>query len=199
MIQRLTFLKRLLRLKSSILLVLLIGCASTTAPVKDKLDTVTGVTLTFGKTPVLMYRDTPSQAAYARNFLHLGPIQVNRSGSYQYYLWIGIWNTVQTASVAEHRDGFDSIILFADGEPLALELSGWTAETIGASEPVYLKPVANSADAYYRVTADQIRLIASANDIRLRTTGPYWREFDLWGRQTAARTSLSKFLDRVSL
>lgn len=179
------------------LLALLIGCASSTSSTIDKLDRVTGVTTTFVNTPVTLYRDTPSQGAYARSYLQLAPIQVNRSGTYQYFIWIGIWSTMQTSSLTEHRDGLETVIVFADGEPLTLESSGWTPEAIGTSEPVYLKPVANSADAYYRVTADQIRVIAEARDIRLRTTGPSPSEFELWNRQAAARNDLNAFVTRT--
>lgn len=173
------------------------GCASTAPIVRDKLDPVTGVTVTFSNTPLIMYRDNPARAAFARNYLHMGPIQVNRSGSYQYYLWLGAWNTMQSPDAAEHQDGLESIIIFADGEPLSLELAGWTPEAIGTSEPVYLKPVASSVDAYYRVTADQIRLIADARDLRLRTSGANAREFGLWDNQRVARSELLEFLNRA--
>jgi len=178
---------------------ILIGCASPSPVINDKLDPLTGVTVTFNNTPLVLYRDNPSLAAFARNYVHLGPLQVNRSGANQYFLWVGIWNTMQTATLAEHRDGFESIVLYADGEPLSLELSGWTPAAIGASEPVYLKPVATSADAYYRVTADQIRLIAESRDIRLRTTGTLPKEYELWNDQKSARSDLTEFLGRVSL
>lgn len=127
----------------------------------------------------------------------MGPIQVNRSGDYQYYLWLTAWNTMQPPNPAEHQDGLESIIIFADGEPLSLELAGWTPEAIGASEPVYLKPVASSVDAYYRVTADQIRLIAEARDIRLRTSGANSHEFGLWDDQHVARSELLEFMNRA--
>jgi len=175
------------------------GCSSnTTIPiVRDKLDLVTGVTVTFSNTPLIMYREDSGRAAFARNYVHMGPIQVNRSGSYQYYLWLGAWNTMQSPNPAEHQDGLESIVIFADGEPLSLELAGWTAEAIGTSEPVYLKPVASSVDAYYRVTADQIRLIAAARDIRLRTSGANSREYTLWDNQQVARSELNEFLNRA--
>lgn len=177
----------------------LLGCATSSPTVSEKLDPNTGVSVTFTETPLVLYRDNPSQAAYARNYVHLGPIQVNRTGSYRYYLWLGIWNTMQTADLSEHRDGFESIVLFADGEPLLLELSGWTPEAIGTSESVYLKPVASTADAYYEVTADQIRLIAESSDIRLRTMGSSPKDFELWDDQKSARNDLTEFLTRVFL
>lgn len=185
------------RIVSLVSILTLIGCASSSPSVKEKLDTNTGVSVTFAEAPLILYRDNPSQAAFARNYVHLGPIQVNRSGSYRYYLWIGIWNTMQVADISSHRDGFESIIVFADGEPLTLDLKGWTPESIGTSEPTYLKPVASTADAYYEVTADQIRLIAAASDIRLRATGPSLKEFQLWDDQESARNSLAEFLSRT--
>lgn len=185
------------RLVSIAAILTLVGCASSSPTVNEKLDRNTGVTVTFAETPLVLYRDNPARAAYARNYLHLGPIQVNRTGSYRYYLWLGIWNTMQTADMSAHRDGFESIIVFADGEPLTFDLKGWAPDSIGTSEPTYLKPVASAADAYYEVTADQIRLIANARDIRIRSTGTSPREFQLWDAQNAARSSLAEFLDRV--
>lgn len=179
----------------TLMCVMVSACASSVPMINDKLDEATGVTITFIGTPLLLYRETPAQAAYARDYAQLGPIQVNRSGSYQYYLWIGSWATMQTSSVSEHRDGFESIVVFADGEPLALELSGWTPDAIGASEPTYLKPVASSTDAYYQVTIDQIRMIGEATDIRLRTGGSSPREYEPWDDQTAARAAFARFLE----
>jgi hypothetical protein len=172
----------------------LVGCSATTPINGEKLDPLTGVTVTYVGTPLVLYRENAATAAFARNYVNLGPIQVNRSGSYRYYLWLGIWNTMQRPDLSGHRDGFESIVIFADGEPLALESAGWTPGAIGISEPVYLKPVASAADAYYQVTADQIRLIAEASDIRLQSSGPRAKEFSLWDAQTSAKESLAKFM-----
>lgn len=175
-------------------LLALAACATTNPTTSDRLDPLTGVTVTYSSAPLILYRDNPSRAAYARNYLQLGPIQVNQSGTYRYYLWLGIWNTMQSVEFGEQRTGFDSIVVFADGEPLSLELRGWTPDAIGVSEPIYLKPVASSADAYYAVTADQIRLISEASDIRVQTTGAANKEFGLWDEQKSARHGLSEFV-----
>ena len=177
----------------------LAGCAASGPAIRSKLDPATGVTVTYSSVPLIMYREDPAQAAFARNYVHVGPIQVNRSGDYQYFLWLGVWNNMETLDSASHRDGLDTIAIFADGEPLVLEISGWTPDAIGTSEPVYLKPVAASTDAYYRVTADQIRLIAEATEIRLRTSGRSPREFQPWDGQLAARSEMREFLRRTLL
>lgn len=190
--------KILNRLASIGLIALIVsGCASDAPAIGEKLDWTTGITVTYVNTPLVLYRETPAQAAYARDYAHLGPIQINRSGSYQYFLWVGSWATMQRSDVSEHRDGFESIVIFADGEPLVLELSGWTPDAIGASESTYLKPVASSTDAYYQVTVDQIRLIAEARDIRLRTSGSPPKEYELWDEQMEAKTDLAQFLSQV--
>lgn len=190
--------KAVRRLPALILVFGLVACATSSRLTNEFLDPLTGVTVTSNDTPLVLYRDNPSRAAYARNYVHLGPIQVNRSGNYQYYLWVGVWNTMQT-NTNKHRDGFDSITVFADGEPLSLKLAGWTPEAIGTSVPVYLKPVASATDAYYQVTVDQIRVIAEASDIRIRTTGTSPKEYQLWDSQRAARKSLEAFLSSALL
>jgi hypothetical protein len=171
----------------------LFGCASTATAVIEKLDQATGVTVTFVKTPLLLYRQTPARAAYARDYAQLGPIQVNRSGTLQYFLWVGSWATMQRSDVSDHRGSFESIVIFADGEPMLLEVSGWTPADIGASELAYRKPVATATDAYYSVTSDQIRLISTAQDIRLQTRGARSREYVMWNEQNSARLGLVEF------
>jgi hypothetical protein len=78
---------------------------------------------------------------------------------------------------------------------LPLQISGWTEDAIGASEPGYLKPVASAADAYYEVTPDQLRLIAEATDIRLQSTASKRNTYEPWDDQKTAKAGLIEFLD----
>jgi len=185
------------RLLAAIALYVLVtsGCSSDSAMVRDQLDPVTSVTISYCQTPMVFYRDVSGRAAYARDFVHLAPLEVNRGGDFRYYLWLGIWNTMEDPRVDQSRDGFESIVIFADGEPLPLEIAGWTVAAIGASKPVYLKPVASAADAYYAVTVDQLRLIAEARDVRLITTGSRNESYEPWDNQRSARESLTEFLE----
>ena len=172
------------------------GCVSTSTLVEERLDIGTGVTVTHATAPIVLYRDNSSYAAHARDYVYLGPVEINRMGEYSYFLWLGIWSTISDAERSYQRDGFESITLFADGEPLQLELVGWTLESIGVSEPVYVKPVASAADAYYRVTIDQIRLIANAREIELHAGAAPARVYLMWDRQGSAHAALREFLDR---
>jgi hypothetical protein len=182
------------RFAATTILLTLVACASQPGAIQNKLDPTTAVTITYCRTPMVFYRDDSGKAAFARNYLHLGPLEVNRTGSFHYYLWLGIWNTMQDAEPGEARNGFESIVIYVDGEPLALELTGWTPAAIGATEPVYVRPVASAADAYYEVTVDHLRLIAASEDVRVQSTGPGTRTYELWDKQKSARKSLNEFL-----
>jgi hypothetical protein len=187
---------RFSRLVAVLCLVVLQSCASDSRLVADKMDPLTSVTISYSQTPLVFYRDVSGRAAYARDFVHLAPLEVNRSGEYRYYLWLGIWNTMADARSEQSRDGFESIVIFADGEPLPLEVAGWTVAAVGASEPVYLKPVASAADAYYQVSVDELRLISEAKDVRLQATGSRSVAYEPWDDQKAGKASLAEFLLR---
>lgn len=174
------------------------ACASQSDLVDEKLDPVTSVTISYSATPMIFYRDMSGRAAYARDYVDMAPFEVNRMGTYRYYLWLGIWNTIQGVPTARDRDGFESIVIFADGEPLLLEIAGWTPEAFGGSEPVFVKPVASAIDAYYAVTLDQLRLIAEAQDLRVQPASAERPSYEPWDAQTRARESLRAFILHAS-
>ena len=176
------------------LLFVVSSCGISAPLIQDTLDPVTGVTITHARVPLVFYRDSSSRAAHARDFINMGPIQVNRMGQHRYFLWLGVWNTMQDRHLPEMLDGFESIIVFADGEPLPLTVAGWTPDAIGASESAYVKPTASSAEAYYEVTIDQLRVIAESNDIRIRTTALLPASYEPWDDQRSARISLNAFI-----
>lgn len=178
----------------SLLLLNIAACGNTGPLVVQEMDPATGVTVTRGTVPLVLYRDDSSRAAHARDFVYVGPLGVNRMGDYRYYLWLGIWSSLDDRAMSEQRDGFDSIVLFADGEPMRLELAGWTLSAIGVSQTVYNKPTATAADAYYPVTFDQIRLIAEATDIRLQTSAGRSVSYEPWDSQTTAMSGMEQFV-----
>lgn len=179
-----------------VMLLSLGGCASQTGSTVEKLDPLTGVTMTAATAPTVFYRDNSGRAAFARDFISLGPVQVNKSGRYRYFLWAGAWSTGQQPDEMARRDDMERLILFVDGEPVPLDLAGWTPESIGASSSMYSKPVASAVDAYYEVTIDFIRLLANASEVHLRTGGASSETYELWDDQQGAKKSLGAFLAR---
>jgi hypothetical protein len=151
---------------------LLAACGSSGQFIEQTLDPVTGVTVLRSTAPVILYSDNSAYAAHARE-----------------------WSTMRSEDRwSDQRDGFESVTLFVDGQPLPLELEGWTLDSIGVTEPVYVKPVASAADAYYRVTVDQIRLIAESSDIQLRVGTARPKSYSLWDKQGSANASIRAFI-----
>ncbi len=187
---------RIAAVNAAAIALLLSGCANDGGITRNKLDPATAVTITYSQTPLVFYRDESGRAAFARDYLYLGPLEINRMGDYRYYLWLGIWNTMVAAESPALRDGFQSIVIYADGEPLPLQVSGWTADAIGASERVYTQPVASAADAYYEVTIDQLRLVAAATEVRVQTTGTRPESYEPWDKQASAKSDLAAFLEQ---
>jgi hypothetical protein len=184
-------------------LTLLSACGAGQPTVVEKLDELTAVTITHSRTPLILSPDTPLEEDIARDFVQIGPIEVNRMGSLQYFLWLGILDTDHTEdqdeeSKEEHPGGYESIVLLFDGEELPLNVHGWTQNSIGASEPVYKKLFKSATDAYYPATLEQIELLTAAEAIQLRTSGSEPKEFVLLYKQTNARNDLSEFLRTVS-
>jgi hypothetical protein len=173
---------------------LLAACAGPTKLTTESLDTGTGATVMRATVPLILYSDNSAYAAHARDFVYLGPVEVNSMGTSAHYLWMGIWSTIRDDErLSPDRNGFDSVVLFVDGEPFPLELAGWTLDAIGVSNPVYVKPVASAADAYYHITLNQIRRLANADRIDLRVGAASPRAYELWDRQELARTALQAF------
>ncbi len=181
-----------------VLLGLLHGCAASRPSAEPTLDPLTGVTFGRSAKPVVFYRDNSGQAAYARDYVYLGPIWVNRLGDYQYYLWLSLWSTHGGGiDDTRRRDDFAEVTIVADGEPLTLEVAGWTPSAIGTSSDVYTKPVASAVDAYYPVTLDQIRFLSEAADIRIDPVSGGDGSYTLWDGGNNGGRSLRRFVERV--
>lgn len=183
----------------SIAIVTILSACTVGQPiVVEKLDELTAVTITYGRTPIFMSPDTPFDREAERDYVQIGAIEVNRMGTRQYYLWLGISDMSQAASAGRQPEGFDSIFLIVQDEEVRLDILGWTPEVIGASEPVYEKLFATSADAYYQVTLDQIQLLTDSGGLKLRTTDSTPIEFVPWYKQTTFEGDLSEFVRTVS-
>lgn len=175
---------------------ILSACAAVQPPVVEYLDELTAVTITHCRTPFI----TSSDANFddARDYVQIGAIEVNRMGTHQFYLWLGISELKFTESANLHPVGFESIVFVVGGEEFQLDVLGWAEGAIGASEPVYEKLFRESVDAYYEVTIEQIQLLTDEDGIRFRTIGPAPKEYVTLYRSDTAIGDLTEFLSAVS-
>jgi hypothetical protein len=186
------------RLFSSVLILLLLaGCAGAGGQVLERLDPETGATITRASAPFVMYRDMSAKSAFGREYVYVGPVQVNNMGERRHYLWLGIWGTSDSTDRSTTMANFETIVIYADGEPLSLEVKGWTPGSIGASDSVYVQPVGSALGGYYRVTIDQMRLIAESRDLEIRAGTLQPQRFFPWDSVETTSESLTAFLQNV--
>ena len=187
-------------LKTALFLLVLLVCACTsmnTMPYSG-LDPETGATIERAAAPIRFYRDNSGRAAYARDFIYLGPLSVNQMGRYRYYLWLGVWSTHAGAiDTTQRHDELETITIIADGEPLALDVAGWTPGTVETSAPVYDRPVASAVDAYYLVTLDQIRLLSEARDISIQTAPGESGRYEVWADGDRSAEAMRQFVRQI--
>jgi len=179
------------------ILLILSACATEQLSVVEELDELTAVTITYSRTPIILSIDEQSDLWEPREYLQIGAIEVNRMGTLQYFLWLGISEMKHTEFEAAHPRGFESIVFIAGAEEIQLDVLGWTHEAIGTSQRVYKKQFSTSVDAYYEVTLDQIQLLTEADGMKVRTSGSVPKEFVLWFRPIAAKDDLAEFLRTV--
>jgi len=183
---------------ATICLAFMIAACAASHSVQEFLDPETSVTVSYTDTPIVLYKDRSGRAAFARDFVNIGPIQVNKMGRYRYYLWLGIWSTLESRLEDKRTDGFELVTVYVDGEPILLDVAGWTSAAAGATRPVYVKPVSSASEAYYEVTIDQIRLLASAREIRIQPTGEFSTSYEMWDKSESASRGFREFLAAVS-
>lgn len=170
------------------------GCAGPDSLAVEHMDPLTGVTVTRAPQPMVMYRDLSGQSAFGREYVYVGPVQVNRMGRRDHFLWLGIWRTSDASDPAQTIDDFETIVIYADGEPLSLEATGWTPAAVGLSESAYIKPVASAVDGYFAVTIDQMRLIAESRDLELRAGSVQPQRYVPWDSVQEASQTMVTFL-----
>jgi hypothetical protein len=178
-------------------LILIAACTTVQPPVVEKLDELTAVTMTYCRTALVMSPDTPMAREARRDYVQVGVIEINRMGTLQYYLWLGINEVHPVANADGHPQAFESIRLSTNSDSVDLNVSGWTPAVMGASESVYQKLFPDSADAYYQIELDDIQLLADSDNLKLHTTGLGNKEFVSWYRQETFDGDLAEFLRTV--
>jgi hypothetical protein len=187
-----------IRLPGTVLTLLVIAaCAGNGGQILERMDSETGATITRASAPFVMYRDMSAKSAFGREYVYVGPVQVNNMGERRHYLWLGIWGTSDSADRSDTMANFETIVFYADGEPLNLEVTGWTPGVIGASDSVYVQPVASALGGYYRVTTDQLRLIAASRDLEIRAGALQPQRFFPWDSVESTSETLTTFLQSI--
>ena len=159
--------------------VLLAGCSSISgdAPLRQRLDDATGATVTTLASPLVFYREQSLLAANARDYIYIGPVEVNRNGRRQYLLWVAYRSTIDRAGSAGFTAPAQTYLLL-DGEPMDLPVAtsmdrpqAGTHTLPGADEAewLYQTSVGGGESVLFEVTRAQLLTIARAREVRIIT------------------------------
>jgi hypothetical protein len=156
----------------------LAGCASE-APLESRLDESAATWIRMDSA-VTWARPAPRLAgAAARDYLYLAPVEGNRMGAREHYLWVGLGTTVDRGWPWAAPESAATLLLVLDDMPLALPLTAWDA----AAAPLYDTPAPVYAALRARVTLDQLERIANAQSLEVEIVSEQGAvaRYDLWG------------------
>lgn len=139
-------------------IVVLSGCAATQS-VEPRFDDSTGVTWTTLTEPVALAHTNRQLSTASRDYLYVGPIEMNERGTREDFLWFGLATTVPDVFSADLASMPESLVLEVDGLTFELPVVEW-------DEPLpYETPATVTQSIAARVSLDQIGLIAGAENV----------------------------------
>ena len=142
-----------------------------------------GVTITRDAAPLVFARTESRYSRSARDYLYLGPVETNRQGIRDYYLWVGIATTLDRGFIAPTMEIPHMLYLSVHGEPIELALRPWS-EVLrdGGLEPPYETAVDTDTALAARVTLQQLELLAAEPlaEVAIATADGDTREYFRW-------------------
>lgn len=151
-----------IRLACLVLAAQLTGCS--TDPVQTSRLDSSGLTIVTHHDAITLARPVRTVAAGARDFVYIGPVEINRMGHRDYYFWIGLASTVDRDLVGLVPDNATTLALVVDDEPMILPLSEWDTSL---DVPPYQATVAVYAALMAPTSLDQIHRIAAADSVEI--------------------------------
>lgn len=174
-----------------------VGCArlgQDQIDVREYIDGTTGSTITAANEAMILYSEEPLLAANTRDYISIGPVEVNKSGQRSYLLWIGIWSTIDRPDFSGETVNrrFDPIYFLIDGEPMEFSF----VSRVRKEQAPYSSSAPGTIEGYYATTRNQIERLAAAADLRIRLSideSPV-KIYRLWSRDTNSFADFSEFL-----
>ena len=152
----------LARVVSIATLATLAGCGTQSHMVRERLDEPSGTTVLVGAEPMVFARTEPQYSRSGRDYLYLGPVETNRQGVREYYLWVGVATTLDRGYLVPLASEPERVFIDVAGEPMELALRPWQEREAALRDArVYAAPVRLGAELAARVTLDQLQKLAS--------------------------------------
>jgi hypothetical protein len=139
----------------------LAGCAGSGR--LEQLDEQSGATIVRGPDVLVYARTEPRYSRSARDYVYLGPVETNRRGVREYFLWVGVATTIDRGFLAPAGEEPRTLHVEVRGEPMELPLKPWRELVpTGFRKPMYSTTVPVREELAARVTLQQLELIGGA-------------------------------------
>lgn len=130
----------------------------------EQLDEQSGATIVRGPSVLVYARTEPRYSRSARDYVYLGPVETNRQGAREYFLWVGVATTIDRGFIAPEAPQPRTLYIEVRGEPIELPLKAWhELVPTGFKKPMYSTTVPLREELAARVTLQQLALIGSAS------------------------------------
>ena len=159
------------------------GCQSL-GSVVERLDRDSGLTHVTDPSVAVYARTETRFSRSARDYIYLGPVEINERGTREYYLWVGIASTIDRNFLSGEASVPDILYVDLAGAPVEFELAPWDERIPRlAGRRIYDPAVKPDRIMAARVTRDQISLIARGRPDRVRVarTDQPTTDYFLWG------------------
>ena len=155
-------------LLANLLLALGTGCTVLGPSTEPSLDPDSGEMVVALREAVIYQKSEPGLSQSAQDFVYVGPVEGNASGTQTLYLWVGFASTIDRDRAGVSEGKFDTLVLTSDDEAIALPLEAWHEDT--RNSPYAIKvPLLQSLRA--RIQAADFERLAQAEQIKLALTG----------------------------
>jgi len=166
----------------------LAGCAGRQAvPVADyRLDEGSGANIISVSDVMVFFHEQPSRAVHVRDYLYLGPLEINVMSKHRHYLWLGEWSTIDRidGSQADLQDAV--IYLFIDGVPVELSDRA-DADDLTMTDLPYHGPVSTTGNYFFRVSRDLFHKWSQAGSAEIKVVhGNREKVYRLWNGDAQA-------------
>ena len=162
----------------------LIGCHGTlNQRTSEKFDRSTGMTLLTADAPMAFARTEGQYSRSARDYVYLAPVETNRQGTRDYYLWVGVATTLDRGYLAPSAETPNAIIVDLKGELMEFKLKPWSERVPNIeSMRLYRTSVEVRNQLAARVTLHQLELLSgeTIESLRVASADGRTRQFQLW-------------------
>jgi hypothetical protein len=176
---------------------LLLACSTAaTSPPREMFDDHTGSTVTVVSKPWVFARERTDVAAHARDYATLVAVEVDHSGSYQDFLLLYRWSTVDKRMSPPPQTDGNELRLSSEGRVISLKPMDALPISIDAKHTLHLPRHGDAVVRAFAVDLDLLRFLAASHAVTLLVPQEQFdTPFQIWDD---GREALGEFVRQTS-